>query len=79
MEPVNPPIWEMFLTFGLSVAGWFLRMLWDQLKDLQKRVDIHHSEIADKYVRKDDFRDIMREIRETCAKIFDKLDSKADK
>ena len=67
----------------LSVIGWFARELWGAVKQLQK--DIHQIEIdlPSKYVPKEEYSDSLKEIKELCSKIFDKLDAleqrKADK
>jgi hypothetical protein len=63
----------------VSVAGWFMRQLHDNHKKLEDKVNDHHSDSHEKFVRRDDFKEIMSEIRATCDKIFAKLDSKADK
>jgi hypothetical protein len=67
----------------LSVLGWFARQLWDAVKELQR--DVHKIEVGlpENYVKKEDFNDSIREIRDICRQIFDKIDSlqryKADK
>lgn len=63
----------------VSVAGWFMRQLHDNHKKLEDKVNDNHSDAHEKFVRRDDFKEIMSEIRATCDKIFQKLDSKADK
>jgi hypothetical protein len=63
----------------LTVMGWFARVLWEAVKKLQE--DLHQLEIElpSNYVRKDEFSDNMREIKEMLGKIFDRLDNKVDK
>lgn len=69
------------LTAGtvLLIVGWFARQLWEAVKDL--REDLHRIEIElpTNYIRRDEFAEGMKEIKEMLAKIFDKLDNKADK
>jgi len=66
---------------GLIIGGigWAARELWGAVKKL--REDLQKIEVAlpSSYVRKDDFADGMREIKEMLGKIFDRLDNKADK
>jgi len=64
---------------ALAVAGWVGRELWSALKNL--REDVHQIEVdlPSHYIRRDEFVDSMREIKDMLAKIFDKLDNKADK
>lgn len=63
----------------LAVMGWFARQLWDAVAAL--REDIHRIEIdmPSNYLRRDEFAENMREIKDMLGKIFDRLDTKADK
>jgi hypothetical protein len=63
----------------LTIMGWFARVLWEAVKKLQE--DLHQLEIElpSNYVRKDEFSDNMREIKDMLGKIFDRLDNKVDK
>lgn len=70
---------EVLLTIGISVSGWFLRMLWDNHKDLERRVNEHHMDASEKFVRKDDYRVDITEIKGMLDKIFNQLNNKADK
>jgi hypothetical protein len=75
--------WQHFINLGmgalLSVLGWFARQLWDAVKTLQSDLNRLELSISDNYVKKDDFKDGVRELKEMLAKIFDKLDNKADR
>ena len=63
----------------LAVLGWFARVLWEAVNSLQE--DLHKLEVdlPSNYIRRDEFQDGMREIKDMLGKIFDKLDNKADK
>lgn len=63
----------------LAGGGWFCRQIWDAVKEL--RADLHRIEVdlPINYIRRDEFSDGMREIKEMLGKIFDKLDGKVDK
>jgi hypothetical protein len=67
------------LALVIAGIGWAARELWGAVKKL--REDLQKIEVAlpSSYVRKDDFADGMREIKEMLGKIFDRLDNKADK
>lgn len=62
-----------------AIGGWFFRQLWDATTELRK--DLHSIEkgLPVYYVRREEFTEIMREIRAMFEKIHDKLDGKADK
>lgn len=63
----------------LAVLGWFARVLWEAVSAL--REDLHKLEVdlPSNYIRRDEFQDGMKEIKDMLGKIFDKLDGKADK
>lgn len=63
----------------LAVLGWFARVLWEAVNTL--REDLHKLEVdlPSNYIRRDEFQDGMKEIKDMLGKIFDKLDGKADK
>lgn len=86
--------WNTIVNLGwgamLSIVGWFTRQLWDAVKEMKK--DLHafkvqvptlyatKSEISDQIREmKSDHREDMREIKDICRQIFDKLDAKEDK
>jgi len=64
---------------GFAVGGWLGRQVWDAVQKMKE--DIHRLEVdlPSNYIRKDEFSEAMREIKDMLAKIFDKLDAKADK
>ena len=75
--------WQHFINLGggaaLSVLGWFARQLWDAVKTLQNDLNRLELSISDNYVKKDDFKEGVKELKDMLAKIFDKLDNKADR
>jgi len=77
MEAVS--LFQALLAIAVSVAGWFLRMLWDNHKELEKTLNHHQMDVAERYVRKDDYRNDIQEIKAMLDKIFTQLNTKADK
>lgn len=63
----------------LMVVGWLARELWVAVKEL--RADLHRIEIEmpTNYIRRDEFSEGMKEIKEMLRQIFDKMDGKVDK
>ena len=57
---------------AMAVSGWFVRSMWEAIRDIER-------ELPSKYVRRDDHREDMTEIKKMLGAIFDKLDNKADK
>jgi predicted negative regulator of RcsB-dependent stress response len=63
----------------LAVGGWFARQLWDAVQKLKSDMSRLELSISDNYVKKDDWKDGIKELKEMLGKIFDKLDSKQDR
>jgi len=61
------------------LSGWVLRAVWDAVNNLQRDIKDVEKNLSSEYVRKDDYRDDIKEIKEMLRIIFDKLDSKVDK
>lgn len=63
----------------MMLSGWILRAVWDALKSL--REDLHSLErnIPHTYVRRDEYREDLRDIKEMLRHISGKLDEKQDK
>lgn len=64
--------------FGL-VIGWLIKVIWDAIRDLQADMKETNQTLHEQYVRKDDYRIDMAEIKGMFNRIMDKLDGKADK
>jgi hypothetical protein len=66
---------------GIIIAGmgWLARELWGAVKELRK--DLHIIEVAlpSNYIRKDEFQEGVKELKDICRQIFDRLENKADK
>lgn len=64
---------------GTLIVGFFIKTIWDRISILSKRVDSWATFLPETYVRRDDYRDDIRDIKEMLSKIFDRLEMKADK
>ena len=69
------------LAFGISgtLAAWFIHLTWDSQKSIKNDLKKIESDIPSFYVRRDDFKDFSKDIKEMFSKIMDKLDQKQDK
>ena len=67
------------LGVACTVIGWLARELWTAVKDLQGDLAKLSVELPKTYVTRDDYREDIKGIKEMLAKIFDKLEKKADK
>jgi hypothetical protein len=70
-----------------AALGWILKVVWDAIQDLKKDIRQIERDLPEVYVRRDDFKDAVREIKEdmkagfasvdtTLRLIFKKLDTK---
>lgn len=77
---------------GLSGAlgGWILKVIWDAILDLKKDIRSLDVKMHEDFVRRDDFKEAVREMKDdmkdgfanvntTLGLIFKKLDNKEDK
>ena len=62
-----------------TLVGWFSRMMWRAVSDMQKEIKEVRIHMAQDYATKDEVRDALKEVKQVCERIFDKLDGKADK
>jgi hypothetical protein len=76
-------IMNLIAGIAVAVGGWFARELWGAVKEL--REDLHRIEVdlPSHYIRRDEFQEGIKELKDICRQIFDKVDSlekrKADK
>lgn len=63
----------------LSVGGWFVRQMWDAVQQLKQDIQKIEVELPTHYVRKSDLDARLDKIDEMLEKLFDRLNSKADK
>jgi len=75
----NQHLINMFLGIGMTVVGWFARELWGAVKELKADLAALREDLPKEYVARDDYKDDIREIKALLAKIFEKLENKADK
>jgi hypothetical protein len=70
-----------------AALGWILKVVWDAIQDLKKDIRQIERDLPEVYVRRDDFKDAVKEIKDdmragfasvdnTLRLIFKKLDNK---
>jgi hypothetical protein len=75
----NQLMFNFIITVSGALGGWMLKVIWDALGDLKKDLkDINYQMHTD-FVRKEDYREDIDDIKSMLNKIFDKLERKADK
>jgi hypothetical protein len=82
--------WQNLINFGagslLAVGGWFCRQLWDSVKELKADIADLKLHVSDSYVKKSELDTLKTEmdkrfdrVEQMIAKLYDKIDAKADK
>ena len=75
----NQHLINALLAGGFTVLGWFARELWAAVKELKADLAKLREELPREYVIRSDYREDIRDIKAMLAKIFEKLENKADK
>jgi len=67
----------------LALVGWLARQLWEAVERLKQNLHDIEVELPSNYVKREEFSESLKEIKDLCRQIFDKVDSlekrKADK
>ena len=72
-------VFNMVITASGALGGWMLKVIWDAITDLKKDVKDLNQEIHSDFLRKDDYRNDISDIKGMLGKIFDKLENNVDK
>ena len=75
----NQFLFNLGITIAGAVAGWILRIVWQEIKLVQQSQKEIEQDMSNNYVRKDDYRIDIAEIKGMFNRIMDKLDNKVDK
>jgi low affinity Fe/Cu permease len=85
---------QLVFNWAVAVAGflggWALKVIWDSILEVRKDLKTMDTKMHEDFVRRDDFREAVREIKtdmkegfrsvnDTLGLIFKKLDGKEDK
>jgi hypothetical protein len=82
--------WQNVINFGagslLAIGGWFCRQLWDSVKELKADIADLKLHVSETYVKKSDVESLRTDmdkrfdrIEQMIARLYDKIDAKADK
>ena len=82
--------WQNIINLGggaaLAVVGWFARQLWDSVKELKADIADLRLHMSESYVKKSEVETLRGEmdkrfdrLEQMIARLYDKIDAKADK
>ena len=66
---------DLLWLVATGAIAFFIKTIWGKLESLDESM----RGISDVYVRRDDYREDIRDIKDMLGKIFDRLETKADK
>jgi hypothetical protein len=58
-----------------AAIGWVLKVFWDAIQDLKKDIRQIERDLPEVYVRRDDFKDAVKEIKDDMKAGFASVDS----
>ena len=67
----NQQLFNIVVSIGGLLAAYVLNMLTQRIQKIEDKLD--------SFVKKDDYKDDIREVKDILKQIFEKLDNKADK
>ena len=67
----NQQLFNIVVSIGGFLAAYVLNMLTQRIQKIEDKLD--------SFVKKDDYKDDIKEVKDILKQIFEKLDSKADK
>lgn len=70
---------NLVLSSIMACLGWFGKTVWDAVQELKRDLKDMEVELPTFYVRKDELESRMDKIEAMLSKIYDKLETKADK
>jgi hypothetical protein len=87
---MDQTLFNIAVAIAGALGGWWMKAMWDSMKEMQRDMREIERELPENYVRKDDFKDVVREIRQdmkdgfnkmeaTLGLIFKRLEQKEDK
>jgi len=71
----NQQLFNIIVSIGAFLAGYVLNTVTQRIQKLEDKIENLHE----LYVKKSDYKDDIREIKDILRQIFEKLDNKADK
>jgi hypothetical protein len=61
-----------------TLGGWTLKVIWDSIQSLRSDVKNLDTKMHEDFVRRDDFKDAVKDIKSDMEKGFNKIDGTLD-
>lgn len=70
-------LWALGIAF--SILGWVSRSLYEAIETLKRDISLIQVDLPKHYIRREDYRADMTEIKDMLGKIYEKLDQKVNR
>lgn len=67
-------IFDWMVGIGGAVIGWMLKVIWEAIRDVRIEIKELDKQMHDDFVRRDDFKEAIREIKDDMREGFNKVD-----
>ena len=71
---MDQSIFNMIVTACGVLGGWVLRVIWESIREMRQELKSMDSKMHNDFVRRDDFKEAVKEIKEDVRAGFDKVD-----
>jgi hypothetical protein len=68
-------VFDWIVGIGGAVVGWMLKIIWEAIRDMRVELKNLDKQMHDDFVRRDDFKDAVREIKDDMRVGFAKVDT----
>ena len=71
---MDQSVFNIAVALSGALGGWILKVIWDAIKELKEEVSDVDKHLNENFVRRDDFKDAIGEIKQDMREGFDKVD-----
>ena len=68
-------VFDWMVGVGGAVVGWMLKMIWEAIRDMRIEMKDLDKQMHEDFVRRDDFKEAIQEIKADMREGFNKVDS----
>jgi molybdenum cofactor biosynthesis enzyme MoaA len=68
-------VFDWLVGIGGAIVGWALKMIWEAIKDIRVDIKDLDKQMHEDFVRRDDFKEAIREIKDDMRAGFSKVDN----
>ena len=68
-------VFDWIVGIGGAIVGWALKIIWEAIKDMRLDIKDLDKQMHEDFVRRDDFKESVREIKDDMRAGFNKVDT----